>query len=205
MTHKTRIATALLLIFAVAATYALWIYAPCDDGYIYLVYVKNLLDGSGRGLTFNGENVQGFTSACWAGLLILVGVLPGPLPLKGRASQWYQRLFAIWATYFVGRRLGLSPGKASHDRYAGPQQSLHRAARKTGSKSRVRPPGGRRRVRRRAQGSLSSAAWPSAADYLLSDREIWLNQDFRRNYRPIELPYDAIACRRQPRPSERRR
>lgn len=70
MSSSTRIAVivSIAVIFAVAVLYARWTHAPIDDGYIYLVYVKNLLNGNG--LTYNGEKVQGFASTLWMGMLV---------------------------------------------------------------------------------------------------------------------------------------
>jgi hypothetical protein len=38
------------LLFPLAVAYGLKVHAPADDAYIYLVYVRNLVEG--RGLTF---------------------------------------------------------------------------------------------------------------------------------------------------------
>ena len=56
---KIVVAVAIAALFGLAAVYAKKVQAPCDDGYVYLVYVKNLFNGNG--LTYNGEKVQGFT------------------------------------------------------------------------------------------------------------------------------------------------
>ena len=62
---------ALVLTYLGALWYAFVIYAPSDDTFIYLVYVKNLL--TGNGLTFNGDKVQGFTSVLWTMMIWVVG------------------------------------------------------------------------------------------------------------------------------------
>ena len=66
-----------LIIFAVAAWQAKWV---SDDGYIYLVYVQNLVD-LGEGAVFNsGERVESFTSALWL-LIVTMGALIVPRSL----------------------------------------------------------------------------------------------------------------------------
>ncbi|HUR89896.1 MAG TPA: hypothetical protein VMZ74_12475 [Ramlibacter sp.] len=53
-----------------------WLYRAFqpDDTFIVLVYAKNLL--AGNGLTFNGERVEGFSSALWT-VLVAVAASPG--------------------------------------------------------------------------------------------------------------------------------
>jgi len=45
-----------------------------DDAFIYLVYIKNLIQGNG--LTFNGEYVEGFSSITWVYINALLSWLP---------------------------------------------------------------------------------------------------------------------------------
>lgn len=63
---------AVLLVFLAGLAHA-WLYRMFqpDDTFIVLVYAKNLL--AGNGLTFNGERVEGFSSALWALLVAAAG------------------------------------------------------------------------------------------------------------------------------------
>lgn len=108
--HRVGIAIAFAGIFAVAVAYAVVLYAPCDDTYIYLVYVKNLLGG--HGLTFNGTKVQGFTSVLWTGVLALGGLLPWELPSVANVLSAVAGVFAIVASFVLARRTGLPTGVA---------------------------------------------------------------------------------------------
>lgn len=100
-----QVPAALLVIFGVAVAYAFYLYAECDDTYIYLVYVKNLFKGNG--LTFNGAHVQGFTSVLWTAIIIAVGSLPVALPVLANILSGASGLLAFVAAYLLGRRLGL--------------------------------------------------------------------------------------------------
>lgn len=82
------------------------IYAPCDDAYIFYVYVKNLL--AGNGLTFNGMAVWGFTSPMWTGALSLISLLGIPTHIGGEILSTVSGWFALWATYFLGRNCQLT-------------------------------------------------------------------------------------------------
>ncbi|MBW2418783.1 MAG: hypothetical protein JRH19_09570 [Deltaproteobacteria bacterium] len=96
------------LVFPLSAAYALKIHAPADDAYIYLVYVKNLLEG--RGLTFNGTVVEGFSSVAWMFLLSASGLLRIPglsLPLLGQLLGFASGLLALFTTRHLARRVGL--------------------------------------------------------------------------------------------------
>jgi hypothetical protein len=86
------------------------IYAPCDDAYIFYVYARNFVEG--RGLTFNGMTVQGFTSVLWAALLAIAGLSRAPLPIIGEVLSAASGVFALWATYRLGRRIGLDRPRA---------------------------------------------------------------------------------------------
>ena len=118
--HETRDLSKLQ---AWAALAVLWIasiawgsrlYAPCDDAYIFFVYVRSLLEG--QGLTFNGEAVWGFTSVLWLGLLSVVGRVGGwaglPVHVGGELLSVLSALFALAATYGLARALGLERWRA---------------------------------------------------------------------------------------------
>lgn len=104
------IAAVLLLLFPLLVGYALVIRAPCDDAYIFATYAKNLLDG--KGLTFNGERVEGFTSTLWVVVAIVPGWLGMPLPLALEVTSLLSAGAALLATYSLGRATGLSPPRA---------------------------------------------------------------------------------------------
>ena len=82
------------------------IYAPCDDAYIFYVYVRNFL--AGDGLTYNGTVVWGFTSVLWTGALSMVALLGIPVHVGGELLSTVSGWLALWATYFLGRSVGLS-------------------------------------------------------------------------------------------------
>ena len=86
--------------------YARSLHAPCDDTYIFLVYAKNLLGGAG--LTFNGERVEGFTSPLWVALLCAFGLTHMALPALAEGLSMGSGVFALAATYWLGRRVGLA-------------------------------------------------------------------------------------------------
>jgi len=100
----------LLLLFALLAGYALAVHAPCDDAYIFATYARNLLDGNG--LTFNGERVEGFTSTLWVVLAIVPGWLGVSLPLALDVASLLSAGAVLFATYSLGRAVGLSPPRA---------------------------------------------------------------------------------------------
>lgn len=101
-------ALGLTVIFAAATVYSLKIYAPCDDTYIYLVYVKNLLGG--HGLTFNGMKVWGFTSVLWTMIIAGFGAVLSfvDLPFVAEKLGLIAGFLAMMATYQVGRKMGMS-------------------------------------------------------------------------------------------------
>jgi len=100
----------LLVVCTAAVYYARHVYAPCDDTYIYLVYAKNLF--AGNGLTYNGTNVQGFTSTLWMAVLVLGGLLPVGLPRAAESLSVVSGIVLMFVAYSAGRRAGLSPGRA---------------------------------------------------------------------------------------------
>lgn len=87
---------ALAAVCAAAVLYAKYWYAPCDDAYIYLVYVRNLFEGNG--LTYNGAQVLGFTSPLWIGIIMLAGFLTAELPL---AVEIISMLFGVGVLVLV--------------------------------------------------------------------------------------------------------
>lgn len=103
-------AAALAGAFAAALVYSRAIYAPCDDTYIYLVYVKNLL--AGNGLTFNGMKVQGFTSVGWTALIALFSWLPLSLPHLANTLSAVSGLAVMVVAYIVATRMGLPRWRA---------------------------------------------------------------------------------------------
>ena len=96
----------LILTLIVFAFHIHWVYAPCDDAYIYLVYVNSLFQG--KGLTYNGEIVQGFSSLLWPWLISLVHWAGSPLPNAIEQLSWMSGLVVIGLSYFTARRLGLT-------------------------------------------------------------------------------------------------
>lgn len=93
-------------IFAASFVAARFVRAPCDDAYIFYVYVRNLLDGNG--LTFNGAVVEGTTSLLWPLLLAVPAGLGVPLPIAGEGLSAASGAFALAATYRLARTVGLS-------------------------------------------------------------------------------------------------
>lgn len=98
------------VLFPLATVYSWLVYAPCDDAYIFLVYARNFLEGNG--LTYNGAQVEGFTSASWMALLIGLGLTRMPLPAVAVAASTASGLVALWATYRLARATNLSPRRA---------------------------------------------------------------------------------------------
>ncbi|MCZ4372666.1 hypothetical protein O4H50_12745 [Vibrio diazotrophicus] len=64
---------ALFFFVGLVHVFLLYSYSP-DDTFIYLIYVKNLINGNG--LSFNGELVEGFSSIIWVYLNYLFSWLP---------------------------------------------------------------------------------------------------------------------------------
>ncbi len=67
--------TALLLFFVVQAFRHLWM---ADDGYIYLVYVRNLTENHAGAVFNTGQHVEGYTSVGWFALLSILNWLRPP-------------------------------------------------------------------------------------------------------------------------------
>lgn len=91
---------------ALLIAHARLIYAPCDDAYIYLVYVRSVL--SGHGLTYNGELVEGFSSLLWPWLIAALGSLGLPLPAAMEGLSLASGCFALFSVCFVALRIGVS-------------------------------------------------------------------------------------------------
>ncbi|MDC7789506.1 hypothetical protein PQJ75_27445 [Rhodoplanes sp. TEM] len=86
------------------------VYAPCDDAYIYLVYVANLYEG--HGLTYNGDPVQGFSSLLWPWLIAAAAPFTSGLPEAMEIASFAAGAFTLVATWWAGRTIGLSPVRA---------------------------------------------------------------------------------------------
>jgi len=87
-----------------SGVYGLVIQAECDDAYIYYVYVQNL--AAGKGLTFNGQRVEGFSSAVWVVLLSAFHLLLAvPLPLLGKILSGVSGVLVILTTWLLARRV----------------------------------------------------------------------------------------------------
>ncbi len=104
-------ASVMLALAAGLGLHAWHVYAPCDDAYIYLVYVNSLFNGNG--LTYNGALVQGFSSILWPWLISLVHLLGPELPDAMQALSFFSGVFVVSAIYFMGCRRGLSTWQAA--------------------------------------------------------------------------------------------
>lgn len=96
----------LLLLFVLYFAYALFLYAPCDDAYIHLVYVKNML--TGNGLTFNGDYVQGFSSLIWPLLISVFGLLGLDLVQASVLLSFISGIFVVLVVYWATLKSRLS-------------------------------------------------------------------------------------------------
>lgn len=80
-------------------------YQP-DDAFIYLVYVKNFLNGNG--LTFNGALVEGYSSVLWTLLVLAISWLGlDPLiaaKILGWCSYLVLALLMVWVLRSVSER-----------------------------------------------------------------------------------------------------
>ncbi|MFA6197078.1 MAG: hypothetical protein WC656_10595 [Sulfurimonas sp.] len=70
---KNKLLVIALVLFGLIHLSLYFTFQP-DDTFIYLVYIKNLLQG--HGLSFNGEYVEGFSSVLWVYLNALFAWLP---------------------------------------------------------------------------------------------------------------------------------
>lgn len=70
-----------------------------DDAYIYLVYVKNFLEGNG--LTFNGTYVEGFSSVIWVLLLSFFGLFTKDLLSLAKLLSYVFAICNIALIYVV--------------------------------------------------------------------------------------------------------
>lgn len=98
----------LFLFFPLTLLYGWYVYAPSDDMYIFLVYVRNFLQGNG--LTYNGVIVEGFTSVFWVFLLTVFGALGIPLPPLASALSMLSGLLALAATYRLAESMDIHRG-----------------------------------------------------------------------------------------------
>ena len=99
-------AVGLTFISMLVLFYGRHLYAPCDDAYIFFVYAKNFVQGNG--LTYNGVFVQGFTSVLWTVMLAVFGLTGIPIHVLGEVLSSLSGLFALGATYYLGRSLSLN-------------------------------------------------------------------------------------------------
>lgn len=93
----------LLLIFPIAIIYGQYLYAPCDDAYIFFVYARNFVEGNG--LTYNGLVVEGFSSILWVISISVLGLTKINVPLIGEILSILTGLFTLIATYTLSKRL----------------------------------------------------------------------------------------------------
>ncbi len=98
------------LLFPLTIVYARIVFAPCDDAYILLVYVKNCLRGNGW--TYNGTRVEGFSTTLWVTILTLFGYTRIPLPTLAQILSVLSGLFCLFSTFLLGKRLSLDGYRA---------------------------------------------------------------------------------------------
>jgi len=108
MRKNTPVLVIVFLLFPAALLYGWHVYAPSDDTYIFLVYVRNFLDGNG--LTYNGTVVEGFTSVFWVFLLTVFGALGIRLPELAAGLSMVSGLLALLATYHLAVSMDIQPG-----------------------------------------------------------------------------------------------
>jgi len=108
MRRNTPVLVIVFLLFPAALLYGWRVYAPSDDTYIFLVYVRNFLDGNG--LTYNGTVVEGFTSVFWVFLLTVFGALGIRLPELAAGLSMVSGLLALLATYHLAVSMDIQPG-----------------------------------------------------------------------------------------------
>lgn len=96
----------IVALVAILLAHAAYVYAPCDDAYIYLVYVKSFLEG--KGLTYNGETVQGYSSILWPWLIAAISVFKIELPRAVETLSIFSAIFVLATSYSTGMRLGLT-------------------------------------------------------------------------------------------------
>jgi len=95
------------LLFPTAIIYGRYIYAPSDDMYIFLVYVRNFLEGNG--FTYNGIVVEGFTSVFWVFLITVFSFTKIPLPQLAEGLSVICCLFALLTTYRLAKSMEIQP------------------------------------------------------------------------------------------------
>jgi hypothetical protein len=95
----------LAVIFPVVLIVGRIIHAPVDDSYIFYVYARSFVEGAG--LTFNGLNVEGYSSLLWMFGISGLSLTGLPIPLVGEALSTAAGLFTLLMTYRLARRAGL--------------------------------------------------------------------------------------------------
>lgn len=84
---------------------------PLDDSWIHLQFARNL--AAGRGLAYNpGQWVTGSTSPLWTGILSLGFLIPGGALIWARLVGIVLYALTGWATWRLGKAVGLSPALA---------------------------------------------------------------------------------------------
>lgn len=85
---------------------------PLDDGWIHLVFARNL--ARGEGLSFNaGELVTGSSAPLWTAIVSLFFLLPGDPLAWTKAAGVACHLASVAATYLLARELALSRALAA--------------------------------------------------------------------------------------------
>jgi arabinofuranosyltransferase len=79
----------------------------CDDAFVSFVYVRSLLRG--RGLTYNGTVVQGYTNPLWVLLLAGIARLGFEIPLVAAVLTRAVLCALTSAVYWLARRVDLPP------------------------------------------------------------------------------------------------
>ena len=83
-----------------------------DDSWIHLQFARNL--ALGQGLSYNpGELVAASTSPLWTALLSALFLLPGDIVLWVKTLGIFCYLVLAWATFVLGKEIGLSGGMAT--------------------------------------------------------------------------------------------
>jgi arabinofuranosyltransferase len=91
------------VLFPIAVAFSRWIYAPCDDAYIFLVYARNFVEGNG--LTYNGILVEGYSSITWVITLAILGLTHISLPFLAESLSLLSGLLALVTTYVLAKNL----------------------------------------------------------------------------------------------------
>jgi arabinofuranosyltransferase len=105
MVKKAAVPCVLIGLSAVAIALAVRTSALLDDAFISFIYAKNWIGG--RGITYNGIVVQGYTNPLWVLLLSGLGWLGVDIPQAARWLGGAGGAGAIIATYWLGRQFRL--------------------------------------------------------------------------------------------------